>query len=184
MFPQTPQPKSSKGTYVLLGILIGIVIVLLGIYHVEPLYSLWAAYVVPTAYWIKDIVVPTATNYVSANPLSVLTASVTIGGVVGGKLLQSYYSRQKEQLQQQAQLAITDNVNMAKSYTDLQTKYDTLQSQLKNTEIPNFKTELDEAQQLVTQKNTQIQNLQATIEYQNRLIQDLKSNVVEKTVVK
>jgi len=114
----------------------------------------------------------------------VLTAAVSIGGVVGGKLLQLHYEKQKAQIAAEAQRAIEDNVKLSQAYAQLQQQNQTLQQQVRQLQSQDYQKLLAESQALITQKTEEIRKLQAQIQALERMLLLKDTQVVEKTVVK
>ncbi len=185
--PQKSQSKISFWTLAFIGILVGLGLFGLWYFHVEPIYGLTTGFITPIvegARGIGQTFIPPVIDYITKNPLAVLTATVTIGGVIGGKLLQSHYEKQKAQLQSQAEQVMTDNMSMAKSYTDLQAKYSSLQEQVKSTVTTDYQGLLNEAQTIISQKTSEIQNLQSQMKALQDMLMLKDTKIIEKTVVK
>lgn len=182
--PLQQQPrKISFGTLAFLGILAGLSLFSLWYFKIEPVYTLVTP-IVEGARGIGQTFIPAVTDYITKNPLAVLTAAITIGGVVGGKLLQSHYESQKAQLQQQAQQIATDNMSLSQAYAKLEQEKVSLQQQLQNTQTSDSSNLLGEAQAIISQKTEETKRLQAQVQALQDMLMLKDTKVIEKTVVK
>jgi hypothetical protein len=183
MFPQQPR-KISFWTLAFIGVLIGLGLFSLWYFHVEPVYTLTNP-IVEGAWGIGQTWIPQIQTFLS----QLSTQTIATVGVVGGtavvtKLWKSHVDNQKAQLEAQAQQAVNDNINMAKSYTDLETKYNVLQEQVKNTETSDSKDLLDEAQKLVEQTTAENTKLKTQVQTLQDMLMLKDTKTIEKIVVK
>jgi hypothetical protein len=157
--------KPSKVNVWLLAIIfipLGMTLYGLWLFHVEPIYSFVTPVIMPIvegARGLGNTFIPAITDYVSKNPLTVLTASITIGGLIGGKLWTNYVNNQKAEAEAKAEQAITNSLTVGKDYADLQAKYEALQQQVQNAPIADTQGLLSEAQSLITQKTEENKTL-------------------------
>jgi hypothetical protein len=166
---------------------VGMAIFGLWFFKIEPFYGWTSPLITPVVLGSQGIgstFIPAITDYVAKNPLAILTAAISIGGVVGGKLWTDHVNNEKVQLANQAQQAITDNTSLSKAYEKLQLENASLKSQFQNVQTPDFEGLLSERDTIISQQNDQIKNLQGQLQgLQTQLLLE-KTKVVEKTVVK
>ena len=190
MFQPQQSRKLSLSTLALIFIPLGMALYGLWHFHIEPFYTLLTPLnpIFEGARNIEQTFIPAITDYVIKNPLTVLTATITIGGVIGGKLLQNHYENQKAQLQTQAEQAITDNIKLSQAYTKLEQEQIELQQKYTNMTQNNSQDALLESQRLLQEQKTEFNleraNLLGQIERLSKELENAKVNVVIKEVVK
>ncbi len=179
-----PKKKGiSTGRTILVGVIIGLAAYTLWLYKIQPAYTIINP-IVTSIKTAEQTFLPAVLEYAQKNPLTVLTAAVSIGGVVGGKLLQLHYEKQKAEIAAQAQQVVQDNMKISQAYAQLQQQNETLQQQLQNVQSTDYQKLLAESQSIIAQKAEEIRKLQAQIEALQNMLLLKETKVVEKTVVK
>ena len=179
-----PEKKGiSTGQAILIGVIVGLAAYTLWLYKIQPVYTIINP-IVAAVKTAQQTFLPTVSDYVQKNPLTVLTAAVSIGGVVGGKLLQLHYEKQKAQIAAEAQRAIEDNMKLSQAYAQLQQQNQTLQQQVQQLQSQDYQKLLAESQGIIAQKAEEIKKLQAQIQALQNMLLLKDTQVVEKTVVK
>jgi len=189
MFQTQQQSRPNFFTLALIGVIAGLAIYGLWLFHVEPVYSLTTGCITPVtegAKGLSDKFVPQIVEYVKQKPETLVTVGIGATSLIAIPLIKNYFENKKLQAEVQAQQAITDNVSLSQAYAKLEQEKAALQTQVEQSKQNSLQEPLLEAQNLLQQQKTEFNleraNLQGQIQSLKEKIDEFK--LKEKTVVK
>jgi hypothetical protein len=183
--------QKAAGTPVLICICLGVILGLAGLYFIRT-YQIqpFAGYLDIGASAISQVV-PTLQNigqtlysFFSGN----LLALFSLGSVGLGAILTIYTKIQSARVQAKATQQITEAqttaINASNQLAKVTAEKTDLEKKLEAAAGSDQTEYIGKLESSIEEKNNQMRELQATVNYQNTLIESLKMKTVEKTVVK
>ena len=177
------QPKVSVFTLALIGAIVGLALLGLWLFHVEPVYTLTNPFMTPITEGSKglsDRFVPQITEYVKQKPETLLTVGIGATSLIAIPLIKNYFENKKLQAEAQAQQAITDNIGLSQAYTKLEQEKTDLQTRLDNTQTTDFDGLVKERDKIISSQADEIKNLRGQIQGLSNLANIGEAEMVSK----
>jgi len=185
MFQPLQQPrKTSFWTLAFTGILLGLGLLGLWYFHIEPVYTALTP-IVEGVKGIGQTWIPQIQTFLSQlSTQTIATVGVVGGTAIVGKLWKSHVDNQKAQLEARTQQAVTDNMKLSQVCIQLEQQNTALEQQLKTAQTFDQQSLLAESQAIISQRTEEVKRLQAQVQALQDMLMLKDTKTVEKIVVK